>query len=322
MKIVEPLAREMYDSNPMKHIEAIGRICYKSEDKITETSAAPFIRRLANAKHGAMLEHFIFIVQVPDNIGYPLMAINPQYIECTTRKDGTIIISGSARAFMDILDALDAGYYDDLLDILRVTSEGVQVAVLAVIKHLVWYYGCDELFGSIYSACEQPQFKVLTNDDLIGDKEIMRHGWHSVLFRHDRGFTHELVRMRPASFAQESTRYCNYNDADHVEFIQPFRFSIGLVTNAIWSFAMRATETAYKMLTGEQKESPQWARGVLPQSVKADIVMTTRNWHWQHTLNLRYIGTTGAPHPQMKEGMQLLTESADWAAEMIGAQNL
>lgn len=322
MKIVEPLAREIYDSNPMKHIEVIGRICYKSEDKITATSAAPFIKRLADNKHGAMLEHFIFIVRMPFGIGYPLMAISPQYIECTSRADGTIVVSGSARAFMDTLTALDDGYYDDLLEVISVTREGVIVALMATIKHLVWYYGCDELFACQYAPCEQPQFKVLTNNDLICDKEIMRHGWHSVLFRHDRGFTHELVRMRPASFAQESTRYCNYNNADHVEFIQPFKFSMGLVTNAIWSFAMGAAETAYKMLTGEQKESPQWARGVLPQSVKADIVMTTRNWHWQHTLNLRYVGTTGAPHPQMKEAMRLLTENADWAVAMIGAQNL
>lgn len=39
-----------------KQIERAGRICYKSEDKITEDSAKPFVDRMIKSGHGAMLE--------------------------------------------------------------------------------------------------------------------------------------------------------------------------------------------------------------------------------------------------------------------------
>lgn len=40
-----------------KQIERAGRTCYKSEDKITETSAKEFVDRMIKSGHGAMLEH-------------------------------------------------------------------------------------------------------------------------------------------------------------------------------------------------------------------------------------------------------------------------
>ena len=43
----------------LQHIERIGRVCYKSEDKITEDgeSAKKFVKMLINAHHEAMIEH-------------------------------------------------------------------------------------------------------------------------------------------------------------------------------------------------------------------------------------------------------------------------
>ena len=40
-----------------KQIERVGRVCYRSEDKITEDSAKPFVNRMIKSGHGAMLEH-------------------------------------------------------------------------------------------------------------------------------------------------------------------------------------------------------------------------------------------------------------------------
>ena len=40
-----------------KIIEQAGRVCYKSEDKITEDSAKEFVERMVKSGHGAMLEH-------------------------------------------------------------------------------------------------------------------------------------------------------------------------------------------------------------------------------------------------------------------------
>ena len=48
-----------------KHIELCGRTCYKSSDKITESSAEPFVTRMINSNHGAMLEHGTIYLTIP-----------------------------------------------------------------------------------------------------------------------------------------------------------------------------------------------------------------------------------------------------------------
>ena len=58
MRIVNPSA-EIIASSPRleQTIEYAGRLCYKSEDKITETSHKDFIARLVDSKHESVLEH-------------------------------------------------------------------------------------------------------------------------------------------------------------------------------------------------------------------------------------------------------------------------
>ena len=48
-----------------KQIELAGRTCYKSEDKITETSAKEFVDRMVKSGHGAMLEHGTVYLRIP-----------------------------------------------------------------------------------------------------------------------------------------------------------------------------------------------------------------------------------------------------------------
>ena len=48
-----------------KQIEKVGRVCYKSEDKITENSAKPFVDRMIKSGHGAMLEHGTVYLTIP-----------------------------------------------------------------------------------------------------------------------------------------------------------------------------------------------------------------------------------------------------------------
>ena len=61
MKLCKPLFEIWEQSAGLegvyKQIERVGRVCYKSEDKITEDSAKPFVDRMIKSGHGAMLEH-------------------------------------------------------------------------------------------------------------------------------------------------------------------------------------------------------------------------------------------------------------------------
>ena len=47
----------------LKHIERIGRVCYKSEDKITDDSCLAFVKMLLDRGHEAMIEHYSFSVK-------------------------------------------------------------------------------------------------------------------------------------------------------------------------------------------------------------------------------------------------------------------
>lgn len=325
MNIVQAQVREMFDRNPQKHIEAIGRICYKSEDMITEDSHRGFVKRMHNSRHWAMLEHFRFILQVPTFVYEPIGEIGSPYIVRTD--DGRKMISGSARGFMDALEFVEwdmhhGNYYG--------FNNSHIIAIMSVIKHIVWHYGCDELFGGTYSPVEQYTMRCVDDFSELTELENMKHGWHSVLFTCDRGVSHELVRHRPASFAQESTRYCNYTKGKFggsIAVIDPIFFDKGEerknVDGAdwavnkydVWQNCMENLEKAYTLLI-ELGATPQEARTILPNSLKTDIVLTATNEEWDHIIDLRYVGSTGKPHPQMVEVMTILVSNYDWAADL------
>lgn len=132
---------------------------------------------------------------------------------------------------------------------------------------------------------------------------MLEHMSLSVLFICDRGISHEIVRHRMASFAQESTRYCNYSRGkfgSEVTFIRPYNMNSDSTEFAIWESAMLTVERRYMELL-RRGISPQMARSVLPNSLKTELVMTANLREWRHFLKLRAAGSTGAPHPQMLE---------------------
>lgn len=145
--------------------------------------------------------------------------------------------------------------------------------------------------------------------------------------------------MRVFSFAQESTRYCNYSKdkfGNELTFIIPcwldipegkayfhdgINFRVGAneenifgesVNPKAWtrssdwkgvnSFlrALEVTESQYFNLLNLGWK-PQEARAVLPNALKTELIMTGFVSDWEHFFDLRALGTTGAPHPQAKE---------------------
>ena len=136
-----------------------------------------------------------------------------------------------------------------------------------------------------------------------GHEAMLEHVSVTVKFVVDRGISHELVRHRLASFAQESTRYCNYSKDDfgsEITFIIPEYLEYKSEGWNIWKESMKQAEDAYfKML--DFGLSPQQARAVLPNSLKTEVVMTANLREWRHFFKLRALGTTGKPHPQMLE---------------------
>jgi thymidylate synthase (FAD) len=147
-----------------------------------------------------------------------------------------------------------------------------------------------------------------------GHESVIEHESITVRVVCDRGVSHELVRHRLASYSQESTRYCNYA-ADkfdrQITCIDPataFGYCDCDVNDRqkrdIWRQAMEDAERAYFDLL-KAGARPEEARGVLPNALKTEIVVTMDLREWRHFLRLR---TSRAAHPQMAEVANLILD--------------
>ena len=155
-----------------------------------------------------------------------------------------------------------------------------------------------------------PKFvKMLINR---GHYAMIEFGDITVKFTTNRGVTHELVRHRMCSFAQESTRYVRYDGG--MEFIRPvwcpeqilgeyvctgdINPDLNLIpSDEVYIFikSLIDTERAYRRLLFSWR--PEQAREVMPNSLKTDIVVKANIREWRHILTIR---TSKSAHPQMR----------------------
>lgn len=126
----------------------------------------------------------------------------------------------------------------------------------------------------------------------------------TVKFICDRGVSHEFVRHRVFSFAQESQRYCNYSKDKfnkEILFIKPtwYKDDASIVKSNERTFCeiLQKCETYYFYLL-EDGAKPQEARGVLPNVTKTELVMTGFESDWEGFFKLR---CSGAAHPDAKK---------------------
>lgn len=297
MKVVKQSAKVLMPETPMKHIEKIGRICYKSEERIADGTDKKFVNQLFKSNHHAMLEHYRFIMQVNPVVYGELSKIAPRHMEFSSYND-RLIISCNARALLELHEncrCLQFGYIKFAVKNLR--DE--------LIGHILRKYDCHELFGFDRNA---PLPLLSTAVDFIEnspsamcEEEWKIHGWMSVHMITDRGISHEIVRHREeTSFAQESTRYCNYSADKHGNEITVIDQGFEGNEYFMWEEAVSVSERMYNNLT-KLNVKPQMARSVLPTCLKTEIVMTAPMFEWEHYFNLRMRGTTGAPHPLIKD---------------------
>lgn len=147
---------------------------------------------------------------------------------------------------------------------------------------------------------------------------LIKQGHHAMIefgdiiirFVTNRGVTHELVRHRLCSFAQESTRYVKYDG--EMEFIKPVWCSDNIlrnwsdpcfsnypeltITEEIFIEDLLGTEVNYQGLL-RNGWRPEQAREVLPNSLKTEIVVKANIREWRHIFSLR---CSKAAHPQMR----------------------
>jgi thymidylate synthase (FAD) len=131
-----------------------------------------------------------------------------------------------------------------------------------------------------------------------GHLAMVEHAVASFRIICDRGVSHELVRHRLCSFAQESTRYVNYKEG--LVVIEPPYLDD--LSKCKWESAMLFAENIYKdMIVAGVK--PEIARSVLPNSLKTEIVITANFREWLKIIELR---TSKFAHPQIREVITLI----------------
>ena len=288
MNLIESSVGLIDIKNPFMKIEKVGRTCYKSTSEMTEDTARKFYKSLVERQHTAMLEHATFVFQVSENMYDALYGhkfLNYSVEEFGMGRESRYIISGNLRAINEIgeLSLLSCLYEID--------------------PDLVYNPDFKE-HASRYRYSEH-QIKVIDIDQIldIQPHAYRKHKYLSFHFICDRGVSHEIVRHRPASYAQESTRYCNYSKdkfGSEITCIKPADYdNWSDMSKAYYRQALISVETAYLAMLGDNR-TPQEARAVLPNTLKTEVIMTANCDEFEHFFNLRSRGTTGAPHPDMK----------------------
>ncbi len=191
----------------------------------------------------------------------------------------------------------------------RVASPSYQILVIPDGVEILKFI---ELTGR---TCYKSEERITKNSAIDFVKHLIDSGHHSVIehssitvrFICDRGVSHELVRHRLASYSQESTRYADYSKekfGKEITVVKPLFWGEGSAEYSRWLEAMREVERGYMALI-QLGARPEEARGVLPNSLKTEIVMTCNIREWRHVLNLR---CSKSAHPQMREIMLPLLE--------------
>jgi thymidylate synthase (FAD) len=294
MKIVEPsfeIQDDLDTSSIAVRLEACGRVCYKSEDAITEDSAIPFVTRGVAHGHDSVLEMAVMSFAVtchPDHV-LELLSCQPKFL-VIDRVDNGMLVTGSIRAFRDLYKV---HFHNQLVNDL--------VSKLAAKEPYLF----ENLFDPGKALEQDPQvgikkLSLQEVDDLPADL-VIRHRFVRVRFIVSRAVTHELVRHRLCSFLQESQRYCRYSQDrfdNQVTFIKPVFFSKETREYTLWAEAMASAEACYLKLL--ETSTPQAARTVLPNSCKTEIIVYCNIAEWQHIFELR---TSQAAEPSMREIM-------------------
>ena len=270
VEILEPTGYTIDDI--YKQIEIAGRTCYKSEDKITPTSAKEFVDRMIKSGHGAMLEHGTVYLTIP------------------TKNRNSEKYKRNHYSAVNI-----------------VSVDGINGRTFVTTNYRVLVE--NEWLDDLKYICEPTEFH---------EKRI------SVRWTCDRGVSHEFVRHRVFSFAQESTRYCNYSKdkfGNELTFIIPTWLTLPesnyIYCDGDWvdinkqviqisedeanahSFlvTLDCSEYQYTQLINNGWK-PQQARQILPNALKTELVMTGFESDWKHFFELR---CDTAAHPDARK---------------------
>lgn len=312
----DELIEDMY-----RHIEICGRNCYKSEDRITETSYKKFVDNLMKLGHGAMLEHGTIYLVIP--VGTPF----------------------SDNMYMSKIDAINFFSQNKYSKVVKVNaSEKIGNGLTAqyyeyfiTTNYRVIYENLNFTPSELES---QFKFKKYEFEEFINkfiSKPRQNHALrHTVEFTYHLAAARDVNRHRVQSVAEESTRYCDYTKekfGNGLNIVPPERFTAqeaqrqyelhmpaegeniyrAMISDIYdgtsdswtdidwWLWANISAENTYAVLKNQFGWSNQECSLVLPLGTRTCSIHTAYDTDWVHFFNLRALGSTGAPRPSIKK---------------------
>ena len=270
MKIQKP-QYEIWMQNPgelgiYQQIERAGRVCYKSENNTTEDSAKPFVGRMIEHEHYAMLEH------------------GTVYLTCN---HGELPFYASNK--FSHVNTIDGKDY--ITTNLRVMAENKTLEDLK--------YRADFEKGK-----HELRITVHFTTQIAITREYNRHRANSMAEQSTRYCNYTKNKFGSEISINLPTWVKGDLEINDEKFVELCEDVANEETNDwtpidAWLFANQAAEFAYMKLIAMGCK-PQEARVILPLDTNTELVHTAFVSDWKHFFDLRALGTTGAPHPDAK----------------------
>lgn len=309
MKLIKPKAELLLQQPGLegvyKQIELAGRTCYKSIDKITEDSAKPFVDRMINSNHLAMLEHGTVYLTIPG--------------ESEPDEWGRVLPhTGKGSYTYNKYSKVNwENWWQEPIGMQKEFCKAIPRSNMHITTNLRVLVENDWLDDLKY-ICEPTEYH---------EKRYTFRLTTSI------GVTRELNRHRVNSIAEQSTRYCNYSKdkfGGEVTFCIPSWLDLkegsynwldyysdefrvvdlsSPIEDQFVAYLFTVSNQYIELI--DQGWQPQQAREVLPLCTATEIVHTAFASDWKHFFDLRYYGTTGKPHPNMVELSTLMKREAE-----------
>jgi len=289
---VEIIPQEAGLQGIYKQIEKCGRICYKSEDKITEDSAIPFVERMIASGHTATLEQSAVYLKIPID-------------------DYNRIIDDHDFAFWrnpySYFNSVSYAHYMCISTNLRVLYEHHYMQLLDFVVDPTEQEFKDKIF--------QRRVTVKFICDRGVSHELVRHRVLSFLQESTRycnysknKFGNELTYIIPTWLQLNTGHYELINKGLTVEIagdgylkeVRSINDFINSEKDVDFLLLLLNSENSYITLVNEGC-TPQEARQVLPNALKTEVCVTGFLEDWNKFFDLRYFEKTGKAHPDMKK---------------------
>lgn len=283
MKLIEPkfeIAEQVSGIfGILKHIERCGRVCYKSEDKITPYSSRKFVERLKESQHRSVLEHGTMYLTIEDSRKY--YGVVYKYLNNKYSRVYTMLNKAYVTTNYRVI--IENGWESDLK------------------------YECAP------TEFHEKRVTVKFTTDIGISREFNRHRVNSVSEQSTRycnyskdKFGNEISVVPPKRLRDNCgdfipNFYRNSIDENFMDEVAE-EIVVGgddcLTDLEVWMFANIVSQWSYNKLTRKFGWSAQEARSILPLDTQTEFYHTAFISDWEHFFELR---CDSHAHPMARE---------------------